>query len=790
MNGDGTTSFGALLQRYRGFRGLTQEQLAERSGLSAQEISLLERDVRRWPRSTTVESLVKGLDLDAVQREALVAAARRRSPAAGARLPSVPIPRELPRPPADFTGRASELATLLHLLDTGDQPVICTIDGMGGIGKSALAIHAAHHVAGAFPDGQLYVDLQGADAALPPLEPASVLGRMLRSLGLEPNAGPATVDEASARFRSLAAARRLLLLLDNASGAEQVRPLLPGSPTCAVVVTSRQPLATLEGATALHLDGLGDEDALELLGRIVGGARVRDEVAAGLDVVQACARLPLAIRIAGARLAARPGWSVGELAGHLTDAASRLDTLRSSEFAVRTSFDVSLRTLEESQEPGDREAAAAFALLGLPDGPDIEVAAAARLLDRAETTSRDLLERLVDAQLLNSPGAGRYRFHDLVRLYAREHAGRALPECEGHAALLRLIGFYDATARGSTGDPGRPDGMRWLEIERANMVAAIAQAGRFGAADGSPVMDALACSLARTLSDFFAARACWEDLALANEAALAIARRRGDLAVQAAASRELGRAYDRLGRLPESLACREAGVAISRDIGDRAGEADGLIALSSSYGRLGRYEEAIDRLRRSLAIARELGDRALQANSLGNLGCVHECLGNHERAVAVQRESLAVFHELGQREGQARALNNLARALVRTDRIDEAIACAGQCVAICRELGHREGEAESLNTLGTLHGRLRRHEQAIAYQRESLAIFRDLNLPRGELTTLRDLGDALLAAGRRQEARAAWREGIAISELTPLPQTEEVRARLESAAADRPRGRG
>jgi len=780
---DGGPSFGALLQRYRGLRGLTQEQLAERSGLSTQEISLLERDIRRWPRSTTVESLAKGLELGAAQRGTLFAAARRKPPAALGRQPRTPVPRELPRPPVDFTGRAGELATLLRLLEASDQAAVCGIDGMGGIGKSALAIHAAHQLTRAFPHGQLYVDLQGAAAGLPPLEPVSVLGRMLRSLGLEPSTVPPTIEEASARFRSLAAGRRLLLVLDNASGAEQVRPLLPGSATCAVLVTSRQPLATLEGASALHLDVLSEDDALELLGRIAGAGRVGDELAAGIDVVRACARLPLAIRIAGARLTARPRWSVRELAGQLTDAASRLDTLRSGDLAVRTSFDVSLRTLEESPEPGDCDAAAAFGLLGLPDGPDIGVAAAARLLDRTETASRDLLERLVDAQLLDSPRAGRYRFHDLVRLYAREDATRH-PEREGQAALIRLIGFYEARAKRSAGHRGRSDGsnaLRWLDTERANMVAAIAQACRPGADDGSATMDALACSLTGALGGFFVARGCWDDWARVNEAVLAIARRRGDLARQAAASRELGRAHDRLGHLEQALACRQASLAISGDIGDRAGAADGLIALSSTYGRLSRYEEAIDCLRRSLTIAQELGDRALQASGLGNLGCVHDRLGNHARAIETLRESLAIFRELGLREGEARALNNLARALACTGQAEEAIVCAGQCVAICRELHHREGEAESLNTLGTLHGRLRRHEQAIAHQQESLAIFRDLRLPGGELTALRDLGDALLAAGRAREARAAWREGLTISALTPLPQTEEVRVRLASA---------
>jgi hypothetical protein len=342
-------------------------------------------------------------------------------------LPDAPepsVPREVPRPPADFTGRADEQARLRELIDSrgrGTEMRVGAIDGMAGTGKSTLAIQVAHQLAGegAFPDGQLYVNLRGATAGLPPLEPVEALGRMLRSLGLDPAAIPTEVEEAAARFRSLAAERRMMVLLDDARGAEQVRPLLPASPTCVVLVTSRQILASLEGVRSLHLDVLSQEQALRLLGLIAGGARVWAEPQAAAELVHWCGRLPLAIRIAGARLAARPTWSIRELAAALADAARRLEALQVGEVTVRASFDVSLQALEESPDPVDRAAAAAFGLLGLPDGPDLGVEIAARLLDQAVPVTHAVLERLVDAQLLETLRPGRYRFHDLLRVYAR-----------------------------------------------------------------------------------------------------------------------------------------------------------------------------------------------------------------------------------------------------------------------------------------------------------------------------------------------------------------------------------
>jgi DNA-binding SARP family transcriptional activator len=331
------------------------------------------------------------------------------------------VPRQLPPDVGDFAGRNAELASV-HRALAADRHGPVAIHGIGGVGKSALAIRAAHQLAERFPDGQLYVDLHGATTGQRPLQPLEVLGRLLRALGTDAAAVPADLEEAAATFRSRVAGRRLLVVLDNAAEAGQVKPLLPASSGCGVLVTSRPALLGLDGASHVQLDVLAQREALELLGRLIGADRVAAEREAAVEVVGWCGGLPLALRIAGARLAARPTWPLRVLAGRLGDQRRRLDELELAEMSVRTSLQVSYRQLHTSADPLDRSAATAFGLLGLLDGTELGVPVAARLLELPEAAAERVLERLVDAQLLQTPSPGRYRLHDLLRLYARELA--------------------------------------------------------------------------------------------------------------------------------------------------------------------------------------------------------------------------------------------------------------------------------------------------------------------------------------------------------------------------------
>jgi tetratricopeptide (TPR) repeat protein len=797
-----TSAFASLLRDHRLCANLSQEELAERAGLSAQAISMLERGVRSAPRTSTIESLAAALGLDGSQRRALIAAARRRPERAAGT-----VPRELPRPPDDFTGREAELLALCELLDPATaRPGLVVIDGMAGVGKSAFAIQAAHRLvaSGAYPDGQLYVDLRGASPGLAPLTPHDAVGRLLRSLGLDPAGVPHDVEEAAARFRSLVATRRLLLVLDDARAAEQVRPVLPGSASCAVIVTSRQPLASLDAARTLQLDVLPSEQALELLARIAGRERIAAEPVAGAEVVRACGRLPLALRIAGARLALRPHWTVRDLAERLDDAAQRLQALQVGELAVRASFETSLGALTESADPTDSDAAAAFGLLGVPDGPDLSLGAAARLLGQPETAVRTVLERLADVQLLETVRAGRYRFHDLVRLYAREHAARSHPESERTAALERLAGFYTATAwrtlallrpgdrRAETADPrwaggglAFPDAataLAWLEEERGNLVAAIVQATRPA---GPSFPRELAGQLSRALFGFFVVRGHWNDWVQVNRAVLSAARGAGDRAGQAGALADLAGAYEWLGRYAEAIACHEEGLALFRALGDGDGEAGTLNNLGSIYDRLGRQPEAVDCLRQSLVIFRRLAKRRGQATSLNNLGVAYRRLGRCDDAIACLCESLEIFRELGAALAQANTLMQLGVVHGQQGRFAGAIACHRESLDLYRALDARFGQAHSLHRLGVAHHLSGRSSDAVACLRESLVIARELDAVGSQVQVLRDLGDALLAAGRDREARSEWRRGLRLCEGRQLPEADELRARLGAGAHGR-----
>jgi DNA-binding SARP family transcriptional activator len=702
---------------------------------------------------------------------------------------------QLPLDVGDFVGRADLARQIEQLLADDLRVAVVALSGAPGVGKSALAVHAAHRLAEHFPDGQLYANLHGATAGLQPLRPLEVLGRFLRALGTGPGAVPAELEEASAAFRSRMAGRRVLLLLDDAADAAQVVPLLPASLGCGVLVTSRRVLASLEGAAHLRLDALAPGEAVELLGRVAGRERVAVEPEAAAELAGSCARLPLALRIAGARLAARPAWPVGALAERLTDAQSRLDELELAEVGVRASFAVSYQQLCDSADPLDRMAAEAFGLLGILDGPEVGVPVAARLLDLGEDAAERALERLVDAQLLETPATGRYQLHDLLRLYARELACQRHPEPVRAAALTRPLEFYVATAWHTMAllrpaDHRLPlvearwdeDGLRfaddhaalaWLEAERANLLAAVRQS-----ATTPGIPDELAIQLAQALAGFLWVRNYWDDWAQVNQTALEVACRVGDRAAQAHAYNDLGLAHWRQGRYDQALACHQQSLTIRRALGDRRGEAASLNNLAQVYEWQGRYDQAVAYLQVGMAIWRELGNRHGLANSLGNLGNNYERQGRYDEALACQQESLAAYRELAWRAGLARGLRNLGGAYERLGRHDEALACLHEGLSIYDELGDRDGQAFCLNDLGIVHQRQGDHALALACQRKSLAIRRELGDAHCEAESLRELGVTLRALGHLDEARAHWLEALATFERLQSANADQVRAVL------------
>lgn len=708
------------------------------------------------------------------------------APAAG------PVPRQLPSDVVGFAGRVDEIASLTKALaESGrtEPAAIAVISGPGGVGKSALAIRVAHQLVGEAPDGQLYVDLHGATAGLTPLAPLEVLHRFLRALGVTGGDLPDQVDEAAGRFRTVVADRRLLLVLDNAADSGQVRPLLPGTPRGRVLVTSRQPLLGLEGAYHLRLDLLPEPDAVGMLARTIGADRVSAEPQAAEEVVRRCGHLPLALRVVAARLVARPAWPVAIMAQRLADQQRRLDELQTGEAGVRASFDVSYHQLRGSDDPADHAAARAFGLIGVWDGPDLPLPAAARLLDLPEPEAEPLLERLVDAQLLETRSPGRYRMHDLLRLYARELAIRVYPEPERTARLASVLRFYVGAAwqtlallRPGAREPADPrwtgagpafanraDAVSWLEAERANLLSAALQAA------ASEELAAAAVQLALALPGFLEAYHYWPDSDLINETALAVTRRNQDLAGEAYVHLALAGGYFHRGLNQETATHAKAALVMLRQLGDLDGQASSLINLGIAYQRLRRDEDAHECLQEALSICRSRGDGRGEARTLINLGTVLKSLGRLEEALDRCRESLAITRELGDRDLEALNLNNLGMGLGQLGRHDEALRYLELGLETYQELGNRAGVAMCLDSLGVLHHKQGRYEQALDCFRRSLRVCRELGLRREEVEVLRNLGMTLQALGRTEEARARWTEALAICEELQLP-TDDLRA--------------
>ncbi|HEY8474589.1 MAG TPA: tetratricopeptide repeat protein [Natronosporangium sp.] len=706
------------------------------------------------------------------------------------------VPRQLPLAPAGFTGRTDEVALLskaLAVADQPDQPMIMAIHGPGGVGKSALALHTAHSAAADFPDGQLYVDLQGATAGLAPLSPLEVIGRFLRALGAGGSDLCDQLDEAAARFRTVVADRRVLIVLDNAADAGQVRPLLPGTPSCRVLVTSRQPLSGLDGVRQLHLDVLPEPEAITVLARTIGAERVAAEPAAAAELVRRCGGLPLALRIAAARLAARPAWPLAELAQRLADEQRRLDELRVADADVRVSIDVSYRQLRGGGDAKDLAAADAFARLGIWDGPDLPLPVAARLLGQPVAAAETLLERLVDAGLLESRTVGRYHFHDLVRIYARELAVASWPEPERTAALARALRFYTATAwhtltyfrrgglrreradqrwtAGGQALASPAEAFDWLEAERANLLAAAAQAATVDE------LDAAAIQLAQALFGFFHDYRYWRDWEAVNQIALRVARRRQDPVAEAQALNDLGASWQVRGAHREAVEWYHRSLAIHQRLGDEAAAAATLNNLGIAHLRLGEYDQAMASFQRSLEIRRAAGDQRGGATVLRNLGALYRRMGRLGEAVECYQTALRTVQALGEPTTEATCLNDLGMAYRLQGRFEEALGYLDRGLRLSREFGVRWLTAATLDSIGTVHHEQGRYREALDCYWQSLRICQEMGSADHEADVLQNLGLTLRALGDRAAARGHWTEALQIRERLGLP-TDELRALL------------
>lgn len=754
-------TFAALLRRLRERAALTQESLAARAGLSAKAVSALERGERQHPYPYTVRALADALGLSLQERTALEASVPRRMrprtpdpvdrgrPDATPVTATLPVPCQLPSSVRGFTGRAVDLAKLDALLervanrDTPPAVVVAAISGTAGVGKTTLAVAWTRLVRERFPDGQLYVDLRGY-APEPAAAPGDVLDGFLRALDVPATKIPPSLDDRTALFRSIVDGRRMLVVLDNANSAEQVRPLLPGSASCLVVVTSRHQLTGLAVSVGVHRIVLGllpVEEAVTLLHTIIGRERADAEPEAAAELVRLCARLPLAIQLAGQRMAARPDAHIADLVAELASDTGRLEVLSAGvdEFtAVRPVFSWSCRNL-----PADQ--ARMFRLLGVHPGPDFDVLAAAAIARIGEAHARRVLDHLLDVHLIESAGRNRFRMHDLLRAYARELA--AADPAEVRDAVGRLAGFYLHTAaaadrmllprrRGSPVDgaampgpcpcfTGYEPALAWCEAERANLVAVTGLTADTG-------LLAAAWQLPDNLWSFYYIRKHWSDWIEACRTGLAAACHLGNQYGQARMHAGLAAACRDLHRFDEADSHNRAALALYRGIGDRYGEAVALTNLGDAGLALRRFDDVLANAGAALTVFRELGDQYATSVALANVAEAYLGLGDLDQAIRNFRRVVELCREIGHRYGEGRALTHLGEAFVGLRRHDDAGGHLVEGLRLAREIGDRHGEVLALDNLGTVHERTGSPDQADRCWRTALVIYDDLGDPRAD----------------------------------------------------------
>ena len=653
--------------------------------------------------------------------------------------------RQLPADLATFTGRERELAYLMEAVtplgaESPSTVVISAIEGMAGVGKTQLAVHAAHELvrAGRFADIQLYVNLRGFDAAHPPADPADVLDAFLRQLGVTGSQIPASLDGRAAMFRDRIHGKAALILLDNASDENQVQDLIPGGPGCLVLITSRRTLAGLDGATARQLDVLSRAEAVELLARIAGADRIGADPAAAVEIVECCGRLPLAVALAAARLRSRPAWTPTDLVGHLR--GGRLRAWSAGSRSVEAVFDLSYLGLSVSSRR-------LFRLLSLHVGDDFSAEATAALAGTSPGAVREALELLQDEHLLLQRVPGRYELHDLLKQYSTECCAADEPPADALSAELRLMHWYlkavDAAnaALANTDHPVSPAGgpdcgdppafdsydqaLAWLDQEAHSITAIVPTAFDRGSHD-------LAWRAAVSLRWYFRLRTHLESWVRTHELALESVRILGDDPARARVLNSLVVMHIERRDYQESLACGEQVVRIHRASGDDVGLLSGLINLSVSLLNLQRLSESIGASEEAEAIARRQGDTRRIGLALSNKAYSQSLAGDLEAAAATNLQALTLSRESGDRIGEGITLNNLGDVHIARRDWESALDCFRQALQVRRDLDHRKHQAESLQDIGDALSELDRRQEAIEAWTQSLALYEEFGDARAQ----------------------------------------------------------
>jgi DNA-binding SARP family transcriptional activator len=671
------------------------------------------------------------------------------------------LPRRLPASIADFTGRDEQLAAIRRALSGDEEHVrygmrIVAISGKGGVGKSTLAIRAAHELRDVYPDGHLFADL----AAPPGVDRVrGVLDRFLRALGVEGAAIPEDVEEKSDMYRSRLANRRFLVVLDGAASEEEVMPLLPAGAGCAVIATCRSPLSGLPGAELISIAPFDVGLSLQMLGKIIGPERLAAERDAAVELVEFCGHLPLAMRIAGARLASRPHWRLEVLVGRLRNTARRLDELSYRGLELRSSIGLTYRVL-------GKDAKALFRLFSMVTTPDFPGWTAAALMDSDSFDAEDMLEHLVESQLLDTvacPGERpRYRFHDLIRVYAQERLQDEESDDERHAAVVRLVGAWlakaedahrkeyggDYTILHGCGPRWRPpddageieDPIAWLESERPALVAAV----RLAAAAGE---DELCWDLALTLVTLFEVKSLFDDWRETAEVALAATERAGNRRGQAAMLYSLGA----MAMSQRRLAVAEERFAAALEIFRADGDAHGCALVlrnaamvdrlrNRSTATFAKYDEA-------LGLMRQVGDLAGEAGVLGSLAKMRIDEGATEHARELLDRALECTRRCGYLRGEAQVVIRFAELHLGENQVHEAHQALNRVLLIVRNVGDRIGEAHALYGMGVVRQRTGRLDNATSTLQHAHSLARQVGERLIEAQSLYALGEIAMARG-------------------------------------------
>ena len=742
MAGDAELGFAGLLRQLRVQARLTQEELSEAAGISTRAVSDLERGVNRTAHKDTAQLLAVALGLDGAAGEWFVAAARGRVPASEVLTAgsgdtqgafAAAATRGLPRDAASFTGRRGELAQLLGVLDataaSGGVVGIHAIDGMAGIGKTTLAVHAAHQLAERFPDGQIFLPLHAHAVGQRPVEPAEALVSLLLTAGVHPQMIPPGLAARTARWRDHMAGKKILHILDDAASHEQVAPLLPGTAGSLVLVTSRRRLAALQGATVISLDTLPPEEAAELLARLAGRPGMSAEDAAAGEISGLCGYLPLAIGMLAAQLRHHPAWTPAQLAADLAQARDRLAVMRAENVSVAAAFDLSYQDLTVSQQR-------LFCRLGLVPGTSIDVYAAAALDGTTLDEARSRLEGLYDQHLLTEPTPGRYQLHDLLHEHAHTLAATDDP-ADSATAMGRLLDYYLHTAaianRLSEQRPPHAippltcppatapqlaspkEALAWLEAERANLQACADYAAVHG----------------------LAVHAVWVPATL-------------------------GAFLGTHGYLDQALALHQAAAEIAQAAKDRAGLATALESLGYIRYVHGQTSAALASLTRALGLYRDLGDQVGQVDVLNLLAEVHTKIDDNAPAAALADEALAIARAAGDKFGEGNVLATLATVQTMGDAdFQTAAASYSRALALLREAGDQHGQARALRMAGYTQALMGDYGLAANFLTESIALARDLGDLLGEASGLVKLSQVYRLTGDYQAAATTLTQGQA-----------------------------